>query len=180
MAFVIKACSKDVNRPQLNVLHVEQTRTGSRLVATDGRRLHVGEISRKIKSGNYKPVMTKDTIGLSEFDDDVFFPNWNKVVPDKTVQRGIINLEESGFGKDQNQTAKLAIAVNIFMRQTGETINLRFLDDLPKTQWIVCSQNEKGKAVILKESGAEETNYAVIMPLPPDEVESAVSMALAA
>ncbi|GHU97951.1 hypothetical protein FACS189483_05250 [Spirochaetia bacterium] len=175
MAFVIRACSKDNTRPYLCVLHVEETKSGSRLVASDGRRLHVAEISKKIKSGNYKPVMTKEAIGISELEDDVQFLNWSKAIPDHTVQRGVINLEQSDFSKDPKQTEKLSIAVNALMRQTGETINLRYIQDLPKTKWIVHSQNEKGKALILKESGAEKIVYAVMMPLPPDEVETAVS-----
>jgi hypothetical protein len=173
MAFVIRACSKDGSRPFLCVLHVEQTKTGSRCVATDGKRLHVAEIGRKINNGNYKPLMTKDAIGLSALTDDVTFPNWPRVVPEDTIKRGIIDLEQSGFGKDPKQTEKLAIAVNAFMRQTGETINLRYLEDLPKKRGIVHSQKEKGKAVILKESGAEKTNFAVLMPLPPEDVETA-------
>jgi hypothetical protein len=175
MAFVIRACAKDVLPPYRCVLHVEQTKTGSRLVATDGRRMHVAEIGRKIKSGNYKPLMTKDAIGLGGLAGDVAFPNWTRVVPDNTVKRGIIDLEQSGFGKDPKQTEKLAIAVNAFMRQTGETVNLRYLEDLPKKRWIVHSQKEKGRAVILKESGAEKTNFAVLMPLPPERVETAVT-----
>ncbi|GHU27534.1 hypothetical protein FACS1894172_03250 [Spirochaetia bacterium] len=44
-----------------------------------------------------------------------------------------------------------------------------------KTKWIVHSQEERGKALILKESGTEKTVYAVMMPPPPDEVETEVS-----
>jgi hypothetical protein len=46
---------------------------------------------------------------------------------------------------------------------------------LPKTRWIVHSQEERRKALILKENGAEKTVYAVMMPLPPDEVETEVT-----
>ena len=48
MSFVVKARAKASDRPFKTVLHVEQTRTGSRLVATDGLRLHVAEISKKM------------------------------------------------------------------------------------------------------------------------------------
>ncbi|GHV37257.1 hypothetical protein AGMMS49546_04470 [Spirochaetia bacterium] len=175
MAFVIRACSKDNTRPYLCVLHVEETKTGSRLVASDGRRLHVAEISTRIKGGNYKPVMTKEAIGISELAEEVQYLNWQRVIPDNAVQRGVINLEPYSLSKDPKQTEKLSIAVNALMRQTGETVNLRYLQDMTKTKWIVHSQDEQGKALILKESGAEKTVYAVLMPLPPDEVETAIS-----
>jgi hypothetical protein len=176
MAFVIRACSKDTDKPSINILHVEQTRTGSRLVATDGRRLHFSEIPKKIKSGEYKPVMTKETISLINPDKEIRFPNWPKVVPEQTTRRGVIHLENAGFCKDQKQTEKLTLAFNSFVRQTGETINLRYLEDLTKKSWTVYSQAEKGKAVILREYGAEESVYAVLMPIPWKEVET-VAMA---
>jgi hypothetical protein len=176
MAFVIRACSKDTDKPYINILHVEQTRTGSRLVATDGRRLHVSEISKKIKSGNYKPVMTKEVISLINPDKEIRFPAWPKVVPEETTRRGVIHLENAGFCKDPKQTEKLTLAFNSFVRQTDETINLRYLEDLPKTSWTIYSQAEKGKAVILRECGAEESVYAVLMPIPQSEVET-VAMA---
>jgi hypothetical protein len=172
MAFVIRACSKDTDKPYINILHVEQTRTGSRLVATDGRRLHVSEIPKKIKSGNYKPVMTKEAISLVDADKDIRFPAWPKVVPEKTTRRGVIHLENAGFCKDQKQTEKLTLAFNSFVRQTGETIKLRYLEELTKKSWAVYSQAEKGKAVILKEHGAEDSVYAVLMPIPQSKVET--------
>jgi len=164
IVFVAKACSND--KPGLNVLHVEQTKTGSRLVASDGARLHVAETSQKIKSGSYKAVMTKEAVGLSVSDSNFRFPNWNNVVPLKITKRGFIDLHKAGFGNDRDGTEKLTVAFNSFARQTGETVNLRYLDDLPKKQWTVYSQNEKGKAVVLREKGEEYSVYAVIMPLP--------------
>jgi hypothetical protein len=179
MAFVVKAISKDPGRPHFAGLHIEQAKTGCCIVACDGRRLHVAEISQKISSGDYKPVMTKDAISLCQMEDEIRFPNWQKVVPDNTDKRGVIDLENAGFGKDQKQTEKLALAFNAFLRQTGETINLRYLEDLTKKPWAVYCQSEKGKAVILKESGSKDMVYAVMMPLPPEQVEAS-AMAMAA
>jgi hypothetical protein len=172
MAFVIKAICKDNTRYFMCVLHVEQTKTGSRLVGTDGHRLHVADISQKIASGNYKVTANKEAIGLSLAEDDFEFPNWTRVVPDNTEQKVIIDLDKAGFGKDQKQTENMAVALSAFMQKTGETVNLRFLDDLPKKEWAVCTQKEKGKAMIFRERGFENSVFAVMMPISPEQVEA--------
>jgi hypothetical protein len=166
MTFVLKARSKDATREYLTVLHVEQTKTGSRLIATDGLRLHVAEINRKIASGNYKPVLTKDRISLGEPAEGIVFPNWVKVIPENTEKRAVIDLADTGMGKDRNQTERLSWAFRSFVNQTGELINLRFLEDLLKTKWSVYCQGVKNKAMVLKAEGAEASAFAVIVPLP--------------
>jgi hypothetical protein len=163
--FVLKAGNKQSERAFTTVLHVEQTRTGSRLVATDGIRLHVAEIGTKIRSGNYKPVVTKDTIRLGMPVGDVEFPPWTKVVPAKASKRGIVNLETTGIGKARSTSMAMTRAYNSFVRQSGEKVNPHFLEDLPKKQWVIYCQNEKRKPLVLKEDGAVMETYAVIMPL---------------
>jgi hypothetical protein len=173
MRFVIKACAKEGVGINLfrTVLHVEQTRTGSRLVATDGLRLHVAEISKKIKSGEYKPHATRDCISLGEPLEGVKYPAWAKAIPEKTEKRGIINLEKSGMGKDRKETEKLSIAFNSFVKQTGEPVNLRYLEDLTKREWTIYCQDEKQRAIVLKEgygqTEAADTKgpLAVILPI---------------
>jgi hypothetical protein len=172
MAFVIKACSKDPRRAHLGVLHVEQTRTGSRLVATDGLRLHVAEIAVKLPSGDYKPLLTKDAAGLGKPVTNIAFPNWKRVVPENIRKRGVINLEASGWGKNQNRTEALSRAFNAFLRQTGELVNLRFFEDLTKKQWSIYCQPERGKAILLREDGARQDIFAVVMPLPQTDAGS--------
>ncbi|GHU02134.1 hypothetical protein FACS1894147_03370 [Spirochaetia bacterium] len=164
MSFVLNARLKDATREYLTVLHVEQTKTGSRLIATDGLRLHVAEINRKIRSGDYKPVVTKDRISLGEPVEGILFPNWVKVIPENIKKRMVIDLADAGMGKDRNQTEKLSWAFNHFVNQTGELINLRFLEDLIKTKWSVYCQDEKHKAIVLKEEGSGESVFAVVMP----------------
>ena len=173
MCFVARVCLKTADRPYRTVIHVEQTRSGSRLVATDGLRLHVAEISKKIKSGDYKPHVAKDTISLGEAVEGIDFPTWTKVVPDKAkaLKRGVINLEKSGFGRNRKKTENLSIAMHSFVKQTGEAVNVRFLEDLTKREWMVYSQNEKRKAVVLRQkpTGVGESEdkgpMAVIMPI---------------
>ena len=163
--FVLKACNKQSEREFTTVLHVEQTRTGSRLVATDGLRLHVAEIGTKIKSGNYKPVVSKDAIRLGTPVGDVQFPAWTKVIPAQAVRKGVINLEAAGIGKSRSTSMAMTRAYNSFVRQSGEKVNPHFLEDLTKKQWSIYCQKEKRKPLVLKEDGAAMETYAVIMPL---------------
>jgi len=168
MAFVAKVCLKYSDSQIKTILHVEQTRTGSRLVATDGHRLHVAEISKKIKSGNYKPVVTKDTIILGKPVTGIKFPVWAKAIPEKMEKRGVINLADTGLGKDRKENEKLSLVFNSFVKQTGEPVNVRYLEDLTKRVWIIYCQNEKRRAIILKENGKpnEKNPVAVILPIP--------------
>jgi hypothetical protein len=163
--FVLKACTLDKERDFLSVLHVEPTKKGSRLIATDGRRLHVAEISIRIKGGDYRPVATKDAISFGEPVGGINFPNWSKVVPEKTRKRGVINLAHTGIGKDRKETDNLSLAFNTLIKQAGEPINVRYLEDLTKKEWAVYCQGEKQKAIVLKESNSEMDTFAIIMPL---------------
>jgi hypothetical protein len=163
--FVLKACSNDKTYEYLTVLHIEPTKKGSRLIATDGRRLHVAEISVRIKGGDYRPVITKDAISFGEPVGGIKFPNWSKVVPGKTRKRGVINLAHTGMGKDRKETDNLSLAFNTLVKQTGEPVNVRYLEDLTKKEWAVYCQGEKQKAIVLKESNSEMDTFAVIMPL---------------
>ena len=169
MSFVIKACTKTGDAPFKTVLHVERTRKGSRLVASDGLRLHVAEISQRIKSGDYKPHSMKDVITLGNPVEGIKFPSWSKAIPEKTKQKGVINLKDSSLRKDRKETEKLSIAFNDFVRKTGEPVNLRYLEDLTKQNWAVFCQNEKRRAIVLKEkSGTSDSSgapMAVIMPI---------------
>jgi hypothetical protein len=171
MSFVIKACSKTGDKPFKTVLHVEQTRKGSRLVACDGQRLHVAEISKKIKSGDYKPYAARDTIILGEPVTGIKFPEWSKIIPKESQKLGVIDLEKSDLGKNQRETEKLSIAFQTFARQTGETVNLRFLEDLTKKEWAVYSQKEGQHGIILRQKTGrfrepdEKSPMALIVPI---------------
>jgi hypothetical protein len=171
MSFVIRACSKTADKPFKTVLHVEQSRRGSRLVACDGQRLHTAEISKKIKTGDYKPYAAKDTIILGGPETGIDFPVWSKAIPEKPQKLGVIDLEKSGLGKDRKETEKLSIALNTFAKQTGETVNLCFLEDLTKKEWALYSQKEGQKGIILRQKTGrfvepdEKSPMAVIVPI---------------
>ena len=166
MAFVCRACMKASIERFRTVIHVERTRTGSRLVASDGRRLHVAHISKRIVSGNYKPIIGKDCISLGKPLEIDTYPNWQKVVPTVTAKIGSLDLTGTALRKDQKQVEKLSLAFNKFISLTGVPVNLCYLEDLTKKEWSVYRQENAGKAVLLYEEGSEQNVYAVIMPIP--------------
>jgi hypothetical protein len=165
--FVLKACGKttDDKTRFKTVLHVEQTHDGSRLVATDGQRLHIAVIETRIKNGEYMPVITKETITLGEPVKSIPFPNWTRVMPDKTKKRLTIDLEKTSMGKDKSETEKLSRTYSVLVKKTGEMVNLRYLEDLTKKEWTVYCQAEPQKAILFKETGSKRETVAVIMPL---------------
>jgi len=156
--FILRACDKNGGRAFTNVLHVERLKNTSRLIGTDGKRMHITEIKTHIKPGDYKPIVTKDTVTLCAPVSKINFPNWERVVPTNVVRCGCINLENASIGVNSNVNSS-------FTRMTGEKVNPSFLSDLTKKTWVVYSQNEKRKALLLKELGAENETYAVMMPL---------------
>ena len=163
--FVLRACNKYSSTAWTNALHVEQSETGSRLVATDGKRMHVAEIETRIKPGNYKPIVSRDAVKLGIPLQDIQFPDWKKAVPQATARCGAISLENTAIGKAQSTAREKSRVYDSFVKQSGERVNPRFLEDLTKKRWIICCQGEKRKPVLLREEGARMDAYAVIMPL---------------
>lgn len=169
MLFVIKACSKTTANNYKSVLHIERSRKGSRLIASDGLRMHYAEISKKINTGNYKPHVTKDLILLGKPVEKIKFPQWSKVIPLNTEQKTVINLKDTGLRKDRKENEKLSLAFNDFLNKTGEPINIRYLEDLTKREWAVFSQSGRKKAIVLREksgnNGKLDEPLAVILPI---------------
>ena len=164
MSFVIKACAKTADRPFKTALHVERTKNGSRLVATDGFRLHVAEISQKIKSGDYKARVTKDAISLGEPLEGIDFPAWEKAVPKNAVKSGVIDLEKTSKGNTAKKEAEMSLAVNDLNAKTGLVVNSRYVAELPKTVWAVYKEPGFGK-VLVKQQGGEDNAFAVFAPV---------------
>ena len=156
--FVLRACDKTGNAAFTKVLHVECTGNGSRLVATDGKRLHVAEIGTMIKPGDYKPVITKEVIKLGTPVPNAGFPDWMCAVPVNTVRNGCINPVNTAAGVNNR-------ACGSFVKLSGEKVNPDYLADLTDKPWAVYTRKEKRKALLLKELGAVRETYAVIMPL---------------
>ncbi|GHV82600.1 hypothetical protein AGMMS49991_11580 [Spirochaetia bacterium] len=163
--FVCKARLNDPKNPFKTIVHVEWSKTGSRLIASDGKRLHVAEVRQRINRGNYKPTITRDTISFGEPVEGIMFPNWKSVVPEVTVKKGTINLADAGMSRNTDLSAGLSVAFSTLVKKTGETVNLRYLDDLPKKEWAVSIQKEKKTVILLEQKGAATETYAVFVPL---------------
>jgi len=174
VAFVCSIVRKDDQHVFKSVVHVAQTRSGSRLVATDGRRLHVAFIPHKIKSGNYVPHVLKDSVSFGEPESDIQFPNWERVVPSATRKKGVIDLTGAKFGKDNDETEKLSVAYTDLVKHTGIPVNLRFLADLTGKLWSIHCQKETPERpkfkqpILLREEDSKDT-YAVVMPIARDD-----------
>ena len=154
--FVLRACDRYGNRDFNRVLHVERAVNGSRIVATDGRRMHVAEIKARISPGNYRPVATGNGVRLGAPLPGVQFPDWERVVPTDTVPCGSFR---PGGKAEMNRMR------DSFKKLSGETVNPKYLADLTKKIWTVYRRKEKHKALLLVEQGLVTGTYAVIMPL---------------
>lgn len=163
--FVLKSISTDETRPFMCVVHAEVTETGSRLVCTDGRRLHYAEIAQKIPAGEYKPLVTKTAIFLKGPVDEGSFPNWQRVIPENGKDRGMINLEKTSIGRNLSQNAGFSLAFSQIIEKTGEVVNIRYLEDLPKREWKVLSTEEKNRPLVFKRLVSGREIVAVIMPM---------------
>jgi hypothetical protein len=93
----------------------------------------------------------QDAITLGKPVEGIRFPHWNTAIPEKTEKRGVINLADSGLGRNRKETEKLSLAFNSFVKQTGEPVNLRYLEDLTKCEWAVFCQDGKRHAIVLRE-----------------------------
>jgi len=156
--FVLRAYETHGHREFAKILRVERMKNGSRLIATDGRRLHVAEIRAKIKPGDYKPLATKDEVRLGEPIQNAQFPDWERVVPNDAELKGCFH--PVSFGR--RDAKRMGDA---FERLSREKVNPKYLADLTKKPWMVYRRKEKGKALLLKEYGTKMKAYAVIMPL---------------
>jgi hypothetical protein len=163
--FVCKARSVNATRPFTAVVHVERMRTGTRLVAGGDLRLHAAEIKARIPRGDYKPAVTKDLIAFGEPVEGIIFPNWKNIIPEAAVNKGTLNLGNTGMGRNPKSAAGMSLAFNDFLRKSGEVINLRYLDDLPKKEWTVKIHRGRKTVIILEQKDAGKETYAVFVPL---------------
>jgi hypothetical protein len=164
VAFVCKARTVDVKRPYTSFVHVERAKEGSRIVATDGKtRLYVASVKVRIPSGDYKPVVSKDSIVFKTPAADVRFPDWSRAVPKDMVKSGVISLDKTGKGNATQKSANLSLAVNSLNKKTGMVVNVRHIAELPKTVWTVYKEPGLGKVVVKEKE--EEDNFAVFIPV---------------
>lgn len=160
--FVAKALSKTQTPPFTRCIHIESGRGGRRIVATDGRRLHVALIKQRIPTGNYHCEIRKGVITLSSLADEIEYPSWKNLIPrDRLYCCACIDLAGSGMTERKDEALRLSLALSTLARTTGESVNIRYLNDLTKTNWLVYCQ--RGSRLLLFRQQQESENvYALI------------------
>lgn len=163
IAFAAKAMDKKGRQHFTALVHAEASRDGTRLVATDGKRMHVTTVSLKLPAGDYRASVGRDSATLELDTQAAPFPSWRNVVPQETDMVGTIHLEGG-----RSDSERLSVAHGDIIAHTGQNVNITYLDELPKCTWRVYARkkgNGKNPLVMLRKSGDEDGMFAVIAPL---------------
>lgn len=161
--FCMKAMGGKQNVLFTRYMHIENTRTGSRIVCTDGKRLHVANVNMRIPAGNYQPEIKDDIIRFNN-PSDVVFPSWKNVVPEDIKFKGVINLEDIRNGTKSERDEKFSTVYCSFLFDTGMNVNLRFLRDLPCTKWKIFTHGGRNQFIKL-ENVEDKNQFVVFVPL---------------
>ena len=164
LMFCIKALGKDSDPTFSHYLHVENGRNGSRVVATDGKRMHVSNLSVRIPAGNYQPVVKDYAIYFGD-SKDVAFPAWKNVVPDDAEYKGMMELSGLGTGSKTERDEKFTNIYCSFLFDTGFNVNLGYIKDLPNTSWKIFTKTGRNKLVMLQNLSDEQNQFAVFVPV---------------
>ncbi len=162
--FCIKALGKDSDPHFTHFLHVENSRTGSRVIATDGKRLHVSNLSVRIPAGNYQPVVKEYSISFGS-PKDIGFPVWKNVVPEDADYKGILQLGGLNSGSKVERDERFTNIYSSFLFDTGFNVNLGYIKDLPNTSWKIFTKKGRNNLVLLKNLSDERNQYAVFVPV---------------
>ncbi len=162
--FCIKALGKESDPDFTHYLHVENGRAGSRVIATDGKRLHVSNLSIRIPAGNYQPVVKDYSVcfGASK---EVVFPVWKNVVPEDATYKGLLQLEGLNSGSKVERDERFTNLYCSFLFDTGFDVNIGYIKDLPTANWKIFTKKGRNNLVLLKNLQDEENQYAVFVPL---------------
>jgi hypothetical protein len=162
LVFVLKARAN--NRENFSVLHAEELPGGTRLVATDGKRLHVAEVGMKLAGGDYTPRVLKDRVRLVPAR-GAKFPDWKRGVPEAPVGRGSINLAKTGIGGRYELSLGMSLAFQSLIQKTGAAVNIRYLEDLPKKEWQLLVPAGRRWPLMFRQKDSPREAYAVIAPV---------------
>jgi hypothetical protein len=170
LAWLCRALSKDETRYFMNGFLAEREGDITRLIATDGRRMHIMETRKygDIPEGLWLPQFGKGgkrergkaPVILTEIDGT--FPAWRRVIPDPRLMLPVLYIEES---------APDGAAMLYPLYRAGLRINpdyIKPLSDL-KERWSVYAglENYGNGAVLFELYGLKdgESRKAVIMPM---------------
>ena len=163
--FVMKALSEKNSADFTNVIHAENARIGSRIIATDGKRLHVALLQDRIPEGNYRVRHSDSVIVLLRETAPLHYPSWKNVIPEKTRLKADIDLSTTDEIGTIQAMEKLSVANTIIVRKTGRSINFQFLSDLAEMKWKLYAGGSKTQPVVFRKVNQEETVFAVLAPL---------------
>lgn len=160
--FVAAAVSKDKTREYLCGVHIEETAEGCRVIGTDGKRLHIGQVSQHFPAGEYAiEKNTKSTVLLSAIEEpDWQYPDTSRVIPEKTENGG-----EYNFCRD-NTSNKFGIGSTVgrlyhdLVKETGAIVNTSYLEPMIGREWTL---SWKGAEDALRFDNCQ--CVAVIMPM---------------
>lgn len=200
LQWVCAARSTDDDRPVLNMINVERDGLTVKIIATDGKRLHVHTFDpgmfdddiQMIEPGLYE-VVAKATklIVIAEPEDSFNYPNWRNVMPDhKTSERDIITA--SSIGKIGIRTGVL-LATDFTLDAIGfkhgrgkdESVAISYGHGVSKTGAFLI-EHDLGTAVIMplkmedaEKGEVEATPYMEGMPKPEAKAPAKAAMAVA-
>jgi len=162
--FCMKAMGGKRNVLFTRYMHIENTRTGSLIVCTDGKRLHVANISIRIPAGNYQPVIKDYSIyfGTSK---DIAFPAWKNVVPKDADYKGLLQLEGINSGSKVERDERFTNIYCSFLFDTGFNVNVGYIKDLPTANWKIFTKKGRNNLVLLKNLKDEQNQFAVFVPV---------------
>jgi hypothetical protein len=157
--FLSKAISDDDTRYFINFVYCED----NKLIATDGRRLHIIELGNNIwefkdkKFYKFLKATTKLVWFAELAEDPGQFPNYKRVMPDTTEYKTINYL--SSKREFPQQFAKLIRALPVSM-----VINLDYIKVFPNSYDWICSFPNDNRAIVFESGNIK----AVIMPMERD------------
>jgi len=162
--FCMKAMGGKRNVLFTRYMHIENTRTGSLIVCTDGKRLHVANISIRIPAGNYQPVIKDYSISFGT-SKDIAFPAWRNVVPEDADYKGLLQLEGINSGSKVERDERFTNIYCSFLFDTGFNVNVGYIKDLPTANWKIFTKKGRNNLVLLKNLKDEQNQFAVFVPV---------------
>ncbi|MGL4985711.1 MAG: hypothetical protein ACRC5H_01060 [Treponemataceae bacterium] len=164
LLFCIKALGKTDDPLFTRYLHIENSRVGSRVITTDGKRLHLCKTHMKLPQGNFIPILNNYTITLDS-SVDIPFPSWKNIIPENPDYKGVLNLEELGADASMSKDEKFTSVYCHLLSTTGFNINIKYVKDLPKINWNVFTKKGKNNLIILKNKKDEECQQVIFVPV---------------
>lgn len=154
---LIKARSDEETRYFMMGIQVESEK--NRIMATDGRRVHIIENTADLEDGFYTVLLaTKTKIVISLDPDRGQFPNIDRVIPD-IEKYSRIKLEKWNRGNG------FALFYCQLIDKTNSYFSMPFIKDLPEGEYEIYFDPENDHKSVLLRQGKFT---AVIMPLMKD------------